>query len=54
MSIALSVLGTLILAIIVLGTPATLCFVAHARTDSDHGPDCWWCHPHRPRWRKRR
>ncbi|MEU5824893.1 hypothetical protein [Streptomyces sp. NPDC047803] len=33
-----------------LATPFVL---IHSRTEYDHGPGCWWCHP-RLRPRKRR
>ncbi|WP_177198658.1 hypothetical protein [Streptomyces colonosanans] len=36
------VLVVITLALIV-ATPFAL---VHARTTHDHGPDCWWCHPH--------
>ncbi|MEU6664264.1 hypothetical protein [Streptomyces sp. NPDC046821] len=31
--------------VLFIATPLAL---AHSRTEHDHGPDCWWCHPHLP------
>ncbi|WP_435609658.1 hypothetical protein [Streptomyces sp. C10-9-1] len=35
-------------------TVATPFLLAHSRTRHDHGPGCWWCHPHLPGRRPRR
>jgi hypothetical protein len=50
----LYVAGTLAVAAVLLGIPATFAFLAHARTEHDHGPGCWWCHPHFPHRRNAR
>lgn len=45
----------LILALTALATAlVTPFFLAHLRTECDHGPDCWWCHPHFPHRQNRR
>ncbi|WP_438490725.1 hypothetical protein [Streptomyces sp. S186] len=36
----------LVLALVALAAVvATPFLLAHARTEHDHGPGCWWCHP---------
>lgn len=53
MSILLYALGVL-LALTSLATFLVTPFlVAHCRTQQDHGPGCWWCHPYRPGRRPR-
>lgn len=35
-----------VLALLTLAVVLTSPFMLiHARTQHDHGPDCWWCHP---------
>ncbi|MCX4598334.1 hypothetical protein OG819_55345 [Streptomyces sp. NBC_01549] len=54
MNTLLYVLSTMTLGVVVLGIPAGWAFLAHARTEYDHGPGCWWCHPHLPHRRNTR
>ncbi|MFC8174999.1 hypothetical protein ACFUJ0_30100 [Streptomyces sp. NPDC057242] len=36
----------LVLALVVLAALVASPFLlAHSRTEHDHGPGCWWCHP---------
>ncbi|WP_385625455.1 hypothetical protein PXH67_43025 (plasmid) [Streptomyces sp. P8-A8] len=45
----------LVLALVSLGAVvATPFLLVHSRTEHDHGPGCWWCHPHLPRRRRSR
>ncbi|MFE3413096.1 hypothetical protein ACFXMT_33685 [Streptomyces mirabilis] len=53
MNTLLYLLGTAGVAAVVLGFPASLDFLAHARTEYDHGQDCWLGHPCLPRLRGR-
>ncbi|MEU9983741.1 hypothetical protein [Streptomyces sp. NPDC050856] len=32
---------------------ATPFLAVHSRTEHDHGPGCWWCHPRLPHRRTR-
>ncbi|MFE4356137.1 hypothetical protein [Kitasatospora sp. NPDC056800] len=41
-SLVLAIATLPLMAVIVVATPL---FLIHARTEHDHGPDCWWCHP---------
>ncbi|GAA3381182.1 hypothetical protein GCM10020367_71460 [Streptomyces sannanensis] len=35
-----------VLALVALATVlATPFLLVHSRTEHDHGPGCWWCHP---------
>ncbi|MFE4399107.1 MULTISPECIES: hypothetical protein [Streptomycetaceae] len=43
--------GLALVLVAVIAAVATPFLIVHARTDDDHGPDCWWCHP---RLRRRR
>lgn len=52
MNALLYVVSALTVMFIVLAIPATLAFLAHSRTEHDHGPGCWFCHPRMPRIRR--
>ncbi|MFI5808407.1 hypothetical protein [Streptomyces sp. NPDC051561] len=47
-------LGLVLVLQAVAAAVATPFLLAHARTEHDHGPGCWWCHPHLPGTRSRR
>ncbi|MGW7603191.1 hypothetical protein [Streptomyces antimycoticus] len=41
--------GTFVVVITLVACLLTPIVIAHGRTEYDHGPDCWWCHPRLPR-----
>ncbi|SEB31748.1 hypothetical protein SAMN04490357_0204 [Streptomyces misionensis] len=49
---AVGVVLVLVTLVIALATPFVL---VHYRIPYEHGPECWWCHPHLlPRRRRAR
>ncbi|MEE1821228.1 hypothetical protein PUR61_03295 [Streptomyces sp. BE20] len=45
MSLTAYLIGLVLALLAIAATIATPFLVVHARTEHDHGPDCWWCHP---------
>ncbi|MGW2109493.1 hypothetical protein [Streptomyces sp. NPDC001948] len=43
-------LGLALVSLVAVGI--TPFFLTHARSEHEHGPGCWWCHPHLPRRRQ--
>ncbi|MFE2943392.1 hypothetical protein ACFXKG_30715 [Streptomyces sp. NPDC059255] len=52
MNTLLYVVSALTVMFTVLAIPVALAFAVHSRTEYDHGPDCWFCHPRLPRIRR--
>ncbi|MET9402116.1 hypothetical protein [Kitasatospora sp. NPDC002965] len=45
MSVTAYLIGLVLVLLAIACVVATPLLVVHARTEHDHGPDCWWCHP---------
>ncbi|MGK3110602.1 hypothetical protein [Streptomyces sp. WAC05858] len=54
MSIVWYLIGTLVFIAAMTACLLTPIVIVHARTEHDHGPGCWWCHPRLPRRRNHR